>query len=81
MQGPRGDLIYTLYHLNPVAMLCTAYRKVLLQPQDVLIGERRFPALPLDWGLLAITGLTSVIVLVGGYALFNRLKWRFVERP
>lgn len=79
--GPRGDLVYILYHLNPVAMLSTAYRKVLLQPQDVQVGATKFPALPLDWGLLAATAGMSVLLLVYGYWLFNRLKWRFVERP
>lgn len=79
----RGDggLLYFVYHLNPVAMLCTAYRKVLVAPQDVKVGEEILKPLPLDWTLLSITFLVSLVLLVGGYALFNRLKWRFVERP
>jgi Flp pilus assembly pilin Flp len=28
-----------------------------------------------------MAAVVSLAVLVGGYALFNRLKWRFVERP
>jgi lipopolysaccharide transport system permease protein len=82
---PRSGLIYVLYHLNPVAMLSTAYRKVLLAPQAVQVGgggdATVYPPLPLDWGLLGITALMSFGLLVGGYALFNRMKWRFVERP
>jgi ABC-type polysaccharide/polyol phosphate export permease len=73
--------VYTLYHLNPVAMLATAYRKVLLAPQDVEVDGRMVPPLPLDWGLLGVTALISFGLLVGGYALFNGMKWRFVERP
>jgi lipopolysaccharide transport system permease protein len=84
MDHPRAGLIYTLYHLNPIAMLATAYRKVLLAPQPVQIGAGEgsvYPPLPLDWGLLGITALMSLAFLIGGYHVFNRLKWRFVERP
>jgi lipopolysaccharide transport system permease protein len=76
-----SPLVYTLYHLNPVAMLSTAYRKLLLAPQPLTFGGEVHAPLPLDWGLLAAAGLTSAVVLVFGYGLFNRLKWRFVERP
>lgn len=77
-----SDFVYTLYHLNPVAMLCTAYRKVMVAPQPVDLGKVGVVApLPLDWGLLGITALTSLALLWLGYLVFNRLKWRFVERP
>jgi len=45
------------------------------------VGENFYPALPLDWGLLGITAAMSLAALIGGYAMFNRMKWRFVERP
>lgn len=79
----RGDggLLYFIYHLNPLAMLCTAYRKVLVAPQPVYFDKEMHPALPLDWGLLGITAATSFGILILGYSVFNRLKWRFVERP
>ncbi len=76
-----GGMLYVLYHLNPVAMLCTAYRKVLVAPQPVQLGDTTLPALPLEWGLLGVTAVVSAVALVLGYAVFNRLKWRFVERP
>lgn len=76
-----GGLTYFLYHLNPVAMLCTAYRKILIAPQVVdLRGEKLVP-LPLDWTLLGITAATSVILLIVGFRLFTKLQWKFVERP
>lgn len=81
LQGPMGDLVYRLYHLNPIAALATAYRKVLLAPQAVYVEGRKVPPLPMDWGNFAVVSLICFAVLVGGYALFNRLKWRFVERP
>lgn len=76
-----NDWVYTLYHLNPVAMLATAYRKVLVAPQPVKVDEKTYPALPLDWTLLGITAATSFAILILGYWVFNRMKWRFVERP
>lgn len=79
--GDSGDLIYTLYHLNPLAMLSTAYRKVLLDPQQVYVDGQLVEPLPLDWAWVGVSAGVSVLILVGGYALFNRLKWKFVERP
>lgn len=70
---------YVLYHLNPMATLCTSYRKVLLDPQPV--GPSQLPPQPLDWSLIAASGAIAFLFLIGGYALFNRMKWRFVERP
>ncbi len=77
-----GWLIYKLYNLNPMAALATAYRKVLLAPVPVKVSERGYATpLPLNWAHLAVAALTSFLVLVLGYAYFNRVKWRFVERP
>lgn len=77
--------VYTLYHLNPIAMLLTAYRKTMLAPQSV-ISERGgvkvdLGVLPLDWKLLGIAAAVCFATLVFGYHVFNRKKWQFVERP
>lgn len=81
----QQQTVYTIYHLNPVAMLMTAYRKVMLAPQPVVMMRdgQTYDAgvLPLDWGLLGITALVCIGILFGGYAYFNRKKWEFVERP
>jgi ABC-2 type transport system permease protein len=78
-------LVYTLYHLNPIAMLMTAYRKILLDPQPIpSFGgsePRLLPSLPLDGWLLFICVLASLACLISGYAFFNKKKWKFVERP
>lgn len=81
MKSGDGGLSYFLYHLNPIAMLCTAYRKVLVAPNIVEFKGENLQPLPLDWGLLGITGATSVILLVVGFHVFNKLQWKFVERP
>lgn len=79
------NIVYVLYHLNPIAMLMTAYRKVMLDPQEVVMqraGEAQtYPYLPLDWTLLGITALICIGTLIFGYHIFNRKKWQFVERP
>ncbi len=80
--------LYKLYHLNPVAELSVAYRKLLLAPVDVPTGFHPvtketlyIAAQPLDWRYLVVAALVSFGILLLGYSTFNRLKWRFVERP
>lgn len=80
-QGQYGELLYQIYHLNPIAMLATTYKKTLLPPGQIDIGGERVPALPFDWTLFGICVIVCFATLIGGYALFNRLKWKFVERP
>ncbi len=77
-----GYLLYKLYNLNPMAALATAYRKVLLAPVPVPVsGNRIQDPLPLDWSYVGVAAVFSFCLMVYGYWLFNRLKWRFVERP
>lgn len=77
--------VYVVYHLNPIAMLMTGYRKIMLAPQDVTMTRKgfndTFEYLPLDWKLLLIAGVVCFATLILGYALFNQKKWQFVERP
>ncbi len=77
----HGAWSYYVYHANPIAMLCTAFRKILVAPQDPIVGGVRLPWMPLDWGMLGVCALVSSGALIGGYAFFNRMKWGFVERP
>lgn len=79
--GALGEWLFRLYHLNPMAALCTAYRKLLLAPIPIPIKDKPQAALPLDWGMVAASAVVSFGILVFGYWLFNRMKWRFVERP
>lgn len=79
--GDRADFLYTLYHLNPVANLSTAYRQVLLKPTPVDVAGETVPALAFQTGFFLYTVGFSIFVLIFGYHLFNRMKWGFVERP
>lgn len=81
----KRELVYNLYHLNPVAMLMTAYRKVMLDPQQVTMARGGtvldYPYLPLDWRMVGVCAVICFGTLVLGYHIFNRKKWQFVERP
>jgi ABC-2 type transport system permease protein len=75
-------LIYKLMDLNPVFELCTAYRKVLVAPPSLIIDNGiPMTPMPLKWGHIGLTAVMSFVILVYGYHTFNKLKWRFVERP
>lgn len=74
-------IVYRLYYMNPVATLSTAYRKAILDPQPVTVKGVLYPPIGMDWKYVAIAFVVSVAVLLFGYSTFNRLKWRFVERP
>ena len=77
----HGFLLYKLYNLNPIAALCHGFRKILLAPVDVPVGAEVAKAMPPPWNYIGIAGVVSVLTLLLGYSLFNRLKWKFVERP
>ena len=77
----HGPWMYYAYHINPIAMLCTVFRKILVASQDPIVGGDKLPWLTLDWGLMGVCAIICVSVFVGGYAYFNKVKWRFVERP
>lgn len=76
-----GDLIYMAYHANPLAPMVTTFRKTLLPSSQVDIGGTLVDQQSFNWGFFAYFAVVSIIALVGGYAVFNRMKWRFVERP
>ena len=73
--------VYTLYHLNPVAMLCTAYKKLLLANEPIIFHGDTMAPLNLDWPLLGVCAVMSFAILIFVYSFFNRMKWKFVERP
>jgi len=69
--------------LNPLAVLCTGYRRILLAPAHVTgdTKEQVFDPLPIQWKYIAYTGVLSLVIFIGGYKVFNARKWKFVERP
>ena len=73
-------LLYKLYLLNPINMLTDAYRKTLLPPFSGVFAGSNTQSLPLDYWMLGICAIVSVLVAVAGYAFFNARKWIFAER-
>lgn len=82
---PNGMLYYNLYHLNPIATFATVFKKVLLADGtvEVKIGEsmQQVPMRHMDWPMFWIATCVSFGLLVYGYHVFNKMKWKFVEKP
>lgn len=81
-------LVYKLYNLNPLSYLLTSYKKAILAPYDFKIPDPNVAnqmvnvgSIPLSWKYLTAAGISSLLLVIIGYAIFNRFKWRFVERP
>lgn len=75
-------LLYKIYNLNPMAALTHAYRRVLLAPKEIDLGaglHAHWMPFPLKY--LIVCAVFSFCLMVFGYWFFNRLKWKFVERP
>ena len=71
-----GPLVTLLYYINPLPLLLTAYRKILLPPYNF----ENIHDIPLNYWYLALAAVTSFIIFIAGYAFFNSRKWSFAER-
>lgn len=76
-----GGWVFKLYHLNPLATLSTAYRHALLAPQGPKINNVVQKPIALNGFYIVWTAFLCLGSLVFGYWVFNKYKWRFVERP
>jgi lipopolysaccharide transport system permease protein len=78
-------LLCKLYMLNPLVTILTAFRVWMLQPiyiPDRITGLGGYRTSDhVEVGYLLFTAAVSFAVGIIGYALFNRMKWSFVERP
>jgi ABC-type polysaccharide/polyol phosphate export permease len=73
--------IYRIYMLNPVATFLVTYQRALLSPPKVLGADgATLPAIGVPWGYLGIACISSVVMLIVGYTLFERHQWEMVER-
>lgn len=81
--GARS-VLYHLFLLNPMTVILASYRSFLLGPQEIPLapGETRriWVNLGVPWPYFWLSFVVCVLVFVGGYAFFNRRKWRFVEQ-
>ncbi len=72
---PLGVMLAKVHYMNPLSLLITAYRKILLPPP----GIPGMPDLPLNYEHLALAGGMSLVVLLAGYLFFNSRKHSFAE--
>jgi ABC-2 type transport system permease protein len=80
----RG-VVHQLFLLNPMTVILSSYRRFLLAPQhDVPLGpgtiERITVNTGVPWAYFWLAFAVCCLTFVGGYAFFNRRKWRFVEQ-
>jgi homopolymeric O-antigen transport system permease protein len=80
----RGT-IYSLYMLNPLSAIITAFRKWILVPTNFTTHSsfqvRTDSMTGSDYVFLAAALVSSLLIALAGYAYFNRRKWKFAERP
>ena len=85
MFGERGELYYRIWLLNPVATLCSAFRVTLVAPGTVSVptpkGMADIPMFGLSWPHIAYAGVVSLLILWIGNTVFQKMKWKFAERP
>jgi homopolymeric O-antigen transport system permease protein len=73
-------LLLKVYMLNPLVTIITAFRAWMLEPIYIPNLKTTTSAIvPINY--LLFTTAVSFAVAIAGYALFNRMKWSFVERP
>jgi len=68
------------FYGNPLSYLLIAYRKLLLPAFQGEIGGVTIYTTPFNYMYLGLAALTSFLILVSGYAYFNKRKWYFAER-
>jgi ABC-2 type transport system permease protein len=71
--------VYTLYMLNPLAAIITAFRKWILPPTNSPMWGRA-AWMPGDWWFVAAAAASSLLIAAAGYSYFNHRKWNFAER-
>lgn len=76
-----GGLLYKLYMMNPLAVQSVAYRKALVAPVPTVSAAGTGNPIEMPWLYLGIHSAGAIFTFFFGYWLFNRLKWKFVERP
>lgn len=71
---------YAPYMMNPIAALLVTYQRALLPPPNVAIAGKVLPPIGIPWDYFALAAVTSTLVLVIGFALFDKYQWEMAER-
>jgi ABC-type polysaccharide/polyol phosphate export permease len=72
---------YKLYMLNPIAALLVTYQRALLPPPPVAgPGGKNLPPIGIPWDYFALAAVTSTLILILGFYLFEKYQWEMAER-
>ena len=79
--------VHTLLLLNPMTVILASYRSFLLAPAELPAGtfgqatnQPLIVNTGVPWPFFWLAFVVCVLAFVGGYAFFNKRKWRFVEQ-
>lgn len=76
----RANGYYDAYMLNPLAAFIVTYQRALLPPPSVSVEQQMLPPVGIPWDYFGLACCISVVVLLIGFALFNRYQWEMAER-
>lgn len=68
--------IYGLYMLSPLNALLVTYQRALLRPP----GTPGLPPVDIPWTYFGLACVTSTLILLVGFRLFEHYKWEIAER-
>jgi ABC-type polysaccharide/polyol phosphate export permease len=72
---------YVPYMLNPIATLLVTYQRALLPPPPVESAPGvLLPPIDIPWPFFALAAVTSFVVLIIGFLLFDKYQWEIAER-
>jgi ABC-type polysaccharide/polyol phosphate export permease len=80
-----SPLLHTLFLLNPMVVILVCWRSFLLHPAQLGSEALGLPAgaainTGVPWPYFFLMCVVCILTFLGGYASFNRRKWRFVEQ-
>lgn len=70
------ERLFEIYMCNPMATWMVAFQRAMLPPLE----NQGVTPVEIPWAYLALATLTSLIILVWGFVVFERSKWTMMER-
>ncbi len=68
--------LYALYMMNPLAALLVTYQRALLRPPVT----PNVQPVDIPWAYFGLACVSSTVILLVGFRLFEHYKWEIVER-
>lgn len=76
----KGENYFDLYLLHPVHALLVTYQRALLPSPRVIIGETILTPVGIPWAHFGLAALSSFLILIIGFLMFEKHKWEVCER-